>query len=372
MEEYFLHKEGENFTSALWQKDKKLFNDLKEEGVYYYGLDYVPFQFFISVPKNKEEKKKYKGLLSFTNYYDVGQDHGVVSFCTENDVLCNSLENMFRGLVEAQSHKDSEDRNNPVKTTFRTDTASKIKIILKNIIVKKNPEFTTHGEVTTVADSKTKDQLFALFREHDIDFTPEVKFIKESKVGNFLKQEKENYTFLSVGLFFNAVSETIGQLCRELPRDDNFFGSLFKLTDAEMAEDGQTKLKPKGVKVAIAGSTNDKKSINYDDSPHYEEVYSNENSNDKEKFDYAILSKQKINNKWMFTCGGINFFASQHIVDCLTSDVWAKNVEKVRDKEFVAVFKVEDKGKKMPPGIALEFLSVVDDDKKIKRITELS
>ena len=115
-------------------------------------MDYIPFQFFVSVPKNEESDIGWEAIMIYSNYYNLGYSGSIVTFFfrTENDNLCRSLKKMWQKNVKSQDQKEANITG--VKRLF--NDSEEIKIVLKNVIIIEQPIVDTIGYayVTPVPD----------------------------------------------------------------------------------------------------------------------------------------------------------------------------------------------------------------------------
>jgi hypothetical protein len=334
------NEEKENdFINYVIKKNTEFENSLNsyQEKVNFSCLDYLPFQFVLSIPEKNEhpENKDLTGinensvnsklyncsaLLIFTNYYSIGSHDSIISFSTENGQLCNSLRKMFYVLINNQKVKDN--RLHPLKKII--GTKQRLYLILKKIdldqkVIRAEYIRDTVGfkDVTPVPDIEAKDYWLSLLKEYDIKHNPHAVYIDNEKSFNeaITASLKSEYALLVIGLFLNPVTLYISK------SNDNF---LFRLKPRKVAEDRNA------LEVAVGGTK---------DRIDFRLFEANLDTTNKKTYDFGIFAKLKINSTWMFVCGGIHFLGTKKISDLLINNS-ATIFEKVGNQSFIALFKI--------------------------------
>jgi len=287
-------------------------------------LDYVPFQFFLSIPKNEKDDLGWLGLIIFSNYYSIGYENSVVGFYTQNIALCKGLKTMYCKLLDSQDKKDK----NPtiIKKIFYQ--CGEINITLKNIDIKEQEVVKLIGFnfVTPVPDILAKDFILVLLKEFDIKYNPAAWYICEGskKMVEIAAGKNIQKSYFSVGLFYNPLTIYLSQTS---PTEGN---PLFKLVQKKTAE-GKNK-----IMVANGGTTENPSYL------EFEESFKEESFKDEvvDSCDYSIFCKLKIKESWFFVGGGINYFGSRYVHECLKYCVPEK-ITDIVDKPFILVFKLQ-------------------------------
>jgi hypothetical protein len=331
------NEEKENsFIQFVIKQNTEFENDFKpfirEGRVSFTNLDYLPFQFILSIPEDSKDKGPSSALLIFTNYYSIGTHDSIISFHTQNTLLCESLYNMFTTLQKNQKAKD--EKTHSFKHLFKK--AKRIHIMLKKTsidhseIVKNKIGF---KDVTPVPDIEAKDYWISMLKEYDIRRSSKAMYIEsktetEAEIKTQLVTGKvldiEDYSPMAIGLFLNPVANMIVD---KIARDGN---KLFELIPREKNLNNNDK---NCIKIAIGGKKNNPE---YPDNVWEADL----DTNNPATFDLAIFAKVKAaDNKWMFVCGGIHFLGTEKIADCVR-DNSEVIYNFVKDNSFIAVFKI--------------------------------
>lgn len=317
-------------------------------------LDYVPFQFFLSAPKDTDVDYGWFAIIIFTNYYSLGYENSVVSFNSQNPTLCKGLRIMFEKLVKAQENKDK----NPIPLKRLFTGASEINIALKNVYIDDETVVKQIGfnSVTPVPDILAKDHLLILLRDSDIKYSPAATYVRKDsdELEDIMGNVNNKKTYLSVGVFHNPLTHALSII---EPNDGN---PLFKLLQRS------TPGEKNKIQIAVGGTVNDPK------FQIYEEVF-DDTAVDSQ--DYAFFCKLKMKEKWIFVGGGINYFGSRYLDECIREGA-TKIAQQIVTKSFIAFFEVRSmtesvasidqnrspSSNKKLSGISLLFTSYIEDD----------
>jgi len=160
-------------------------------------LDYVPFQFFMSVPKNRNKSSKQKCLLVFTNILSL-EKHPThtVSFVSENELLIQTLTDIHSTLTNNYENKEGEKQK--LMELFSCLDAEPT-FVLTKIYDKKNEK----TDLAYLSDFAACSDLKELFSGYQIENAP-IRFNDDLTIQ---KIGRENKTFIVIGLFGNSISE---------------------------------------------------------------------------------------------------------------------------------------------------------------------
>lgn len=294
------------FVERIVAADKSFLEILQEKGASTEYLDYIPFQFFISAPK--EPAGDYYCIVIFTNYYDLGQNQGVVSFSSKNSELGIGLKSMFKGLIESQHVTDRNPTS--IRKLLYIPKAPIIQIMLTEFSEPVSGLRSSDG-LTSTADSEAKDQLKHILRDEEIYYIRDTRFIDSLSDPALFENEEE--PIFSIGLFHNLLARDI--FGKKDYRDDDRGGLLFRLQRN--------------------GNDDNNKKIEIGSRGKYFSLESLEDGND-----YALFSKIKMKGKWFFLFGGITSAGTKQIRNCLTEKNSSQILEYTGGREFAAIFKI--------------------------------
>jgi hypothetical protein len=352
------NEEKENsFIKFVIKQNTEFENDFKPferaGRVKFISLDYLPFQFILSIPEGSKDKGPSSALLIFTNYYSIGTHDSIISFHTQNPLLCNSLHNMFTTLQSNQTNR--EKYTHSFKHLFKG--AKRLYIMLKKAsldeseIVKNKIGF---KDVTPVPDIEAKDYWISVFKEYDIRHSGKALYIEsktatEAEIKTSLDaaklSDKDDYSLMAVGLFLNPVASLIGG---KIAKDGN---KLFELIPRE---ENLNKNDRNCIKVAIGGKK---------ENPLFLEnvLEANLDTDNPATYDLAIFAKVKTaDGKWMFVCGGIHFLGTEKIADCVR-DNSETIYHFVQDNQFIAVFRIPADKNKPTKLLSISMINASDD-----------
>lgn len=290
-----------SLITNLINEDKVFLKELQKNKPNLILLDYIPFQFFLSIPSPKDTNPSYSSTVVFTNYYNLGQENGVISYNSKSERLTLGLKKMFDGLLEDQKERNAKPK--PIKQLFTIGSFAQITVLLKTIL------YDNHLQCTPKTDILAKDNLIKMFHDNEIDFSPEAHFLQ---AGTTSCKVAENFSPMSVGLFTDFLYKP---------------HNLLKVNRG----DGCT------ISVAKSGYLSSIGDDNYETfTPSYQDQ--------RPVVDYAVFSKQyndKSEKSGFFIFGGIHSLGTERISQCLTKD----NCEIIlnhagENKQFIAVFEV--------------------------------
>ncbi|PSR51975.1 hypothetical protein AHMF7605_29140 [Adhaeribacter arboris] len=281
----------EIFCDKLIDKDAELIENLKEKHSHkiFYPLDYIPFQFFLSSPVKRSKQGKWKAVVIFTNYYNIGSGQSTASFETDDKDLCEIFLDVFEKLCEYQVAK--EQNPHPLKSIF----------INSDIIFfmhKENIPNSKLGDLISIADINAKEEFITFFKKLEISYEDKA-YYEYDKLSNISRLKR----VISIGLFHNKLSEqllTFNKLCSISRNIDNHLYNLEIL--------------------------------------QYPNVFSRE---EKDEFDYAIFARQSLNNRIYYLAGGLSTLGTEQVTIALEDN--ALDIEKNllnKNNDFVVVFKI--------------------------------
>ncbi len=284
-------------------------------------LDYVPFEFYITTPRNRNKSFNERCLVLFTNL--LHPTH-TVSFVSENEVLIDTLKDIHSTLTG--DYGDKEGKKQMLMELFSCVDTEPI-FVLTKVHDKKNIR-NEKTDLAYLSDYAAYTDLKALFSDYQI--INKLQFNDQLSVN---KIKNQNKTFVVIGLFGNHLAEQL----RFVPGKNN---SCFTFNRCKEKRRKGGPIEYIHERIGIQDMENG--------------MSTNENQGNlfrrNEQTELALLAKIKVGKSTVIICGGLTGYGTGIIGRYVSQNI-SKITEVVKkgnlnSESFAIVFTMPLYGKK--------------------------